>query len=417
MTNELQNFVGGVFQKTSQPFDIINPVTGKVHAIAYEADQQTVSDAIAAAKTALKGPWGKMPLEERRQLLHKVADRIDERFDEFLAAEVADTGKPHSLASKIDIPRGAANFRVFADSIASLSTECFEMDTPDGAGALNYALRKPLGVVAVISPWNLPLLLLTWKVAPALACGNTLVVKPSEETPSTATLLADVMREVGMPAGVFNLVHGFGQDSAGEYLTEHKDIDAITFTGETVTGKAIMKKAADNITPISFELGGKNAGIVFADADFGDAVEGISRAVFANTGQVCLATERVYVERPIFDKFVAALKEKALALHAGYPEDADTTFGPLVSKEHQRKVLEYFKIAEEEGATIITGGGVPVFGDDRDNGCYVQPTIWTGLSETARCVKEEIFGPVCHIAPFDSEEEAIALANDCEYGL
>jgi len=417
MTNELKNYVNGTFQATSKKFDVINPVNGTKHAIVYEADRQTVDNAVEAARNALSGPWGTMSADERRQLLCKVADRIDERFDEFLAAEVADTGKPHSLASKIDIPRGAANFRIFADSITSLSTECFEMNTPDGTGALNYALRKPLGVIAVISPWNLPLLLMTWKVAPALVCGNTLVVKPSEETPSTATLLAEVMDEVGMPKGVFNLVHGFGQDSAGEFLTEHQGIDAITFTGETTTGRAIMKKAADNITPLSFELGGKNAGIVFADADFDEAVDGISRAIFANTGQVCLATERVYVERPIFDKFVAALKEKAEALHAGFPSDADTTIGPVVSKEHQEKVLSYYSLAEKEGATVVTGGGVPKFNDERDQGYYVDPTIWTGLPETARCVKEEIFGPVSHITPFDTEEEAIKMANDSEYGL
>lgn len=417
MIKELKNYVNGAFVPAAKKFDIVNPVNGTVHAVAYEADRQIVDDAVAAAKAALKGPWGTMPLEKRRKILCDVADLIEARFDEFLAAEVADTGKPYSLASHIDIPRGAANFRVFSDAISSVSTECFEMNTPDGKGALNYSIRKPLGVIAVISPWNLPLLLMTWKVAPALACGNTVVVKPSEMTPSTATLLAEVMAEAGMPDGVFNLVHGFGPGSAGEFLTQHKDVDAITFTGETTTGKAIMRTAADNITQLSFELGGKNPGIVFADADFDEAVDGIARAVFANTGQVCLATERVYVERPIFDKFVAALKERAEKLHIGFPREEKTSFGPLVSEEHYSKVLEYYELAKQEGANIVTGGGVPHFGDERDQGFYVEPTIWTGLGEDARCVKEEIFGPVCHIAPFDSEEEVIELANDTEYGL
>ncbi|MFC3052894.1 2-hydroxymuconic semialdehyde dehydrogenase [Kordiimonas pumila] len=417
MKKQLKNFVAGEFVTTGSTFDIYNPVTGTAHAEAFEADKALVDRAVSAARTALKGEWGSMPLQKRRALLGKVADLIEARFDEFLAAEVADTGKPVSLASHIDIPRGAANFRVFADGIANVSTETFEMDTPDGRGAINYSVRKPLGVIAIISPWNLPLLLMTWKVAPALACGNTIIVKPSEETPSTATLLAEVIKEAGIPDGVFNLVHGFGPDSAGEFLTSHPGVDAITFTGETRTGSAIMRAASETVKALSFEMGGKNPGIVFADADFDAAVEGIGRAIFANTGQVCLATERVYVERPIFDRFVQAMKEKAEAMHIGLPQDAETNFGPLVSAEHRDKVLSYYKLAVEEGATVVTGGGVPKFGDERDNGYYVQPTIITGLPETARCVKEEIFGPIAHIAPFDTEEEAVAMANDTEYGL
>ena len=413
----LRNFVDGRFVDGGRPFDVINPVDGSVHAQALEADAATVDAAVRAARAALHGPWGRMPVAERRRLLTRVAERIDERFEEFLAAEIADTGKPHHLASHLDIPRGAANFRVFADAIANVPTECFEMDTPDGRKALNYALRKPLGVVAIISPWNLPLLLMTWKVAPALACGNTVVVKPSEETPSTATLLADVMREVGIPEGVFNLVHGFGPESAGAFLARHPGVDAITFTGETRTGAAIMKAAADGVKGLSFELGGKNPGIVFADADFDAALAGIAHAVFANTGQVCLAPERIYVERPIFDRFVAGLKAKAEALRIGRPHDEGTNFGPLVSAEHRRKVLAYYALAVEEGATVVTGGGVPEFGDERDGGFFVQPTVWTGLAEYARCMKEEIFGPVCHVTPFDHEEEAVAMANDTVYGL
>lgn len=417
MPREFKNFVNGQFVASSKTIDIINPVNGIVHGVSYEADQAIVDTAVAAAKAALKGEWGQMALARRRELLMKLADRVDERFDEFLQAEVLDTGKPYSLASRIDIPRGAANFRVFADTIASMPTESFQLDTPDGAGALNYAIRKPLGVIAVVSPWNLPLLLMTWKVAPAMAAGNTIIVKPSEETPATTTLLAEVMNEVGIPKGVFNVVHGYGPNSAGEFLTAHKDVDAITFTGETTTGEAIMKVAAKNITPVSFELGGKNPGIVFADADFDKAVAGIAKGVFTNTGQVCLSTERVYVERPIFDKFVAAMKAHAEGLHHGFPQDTDTNQGPLISKEHQEKVLSYYDLAVKEGATVITGGGVPKFGDERDNGFYVDPTIWTGLAEDARCVKEEVFGPVCHITPFDSEDEVVAMANDSEYGL
>ena len=260
-------------------------------------------------------------------------------------------------------------------------------------------------------------MLMTWKVGPALACGNTVVVKPSEETPLTSVLLGEVMNKVGVPKGVYNVVNGFGPDSAGAFLTEHKDVDAITFTGETRTGTAIMKAAAEGTRDVSFEMGGKNAGIVFADCDFDKAIEGISRSSFLNSGQVCLGTERVYVERPIFDKFVAALKEKAEAVNYGKPTDEGVNYGPLISKEHQDKVLSYYKKAVEEGATVITGGGVPEVPEALKNGHWIQPTIWTDLADDAAVVKEEIFGPCCHIRPFDSEEEVIGLANSTDYGL
>ncbi|MBI3707872.1 MAG: 2-hydroxymuconic semialdehyde dehydrogenase, partial [Proteobacteria bacterium] len=292
-----------------------------------------------------------------------------------------------------------------------------QMATPDGAGALNYAIRVPRGVIAVICPWNLPLLLMTWKVAPALACGNTVVVKPSEETPTTATMLAEVMNEAGVPSGVYNVVHGFGPNSAGEFLTRHPGVDGITFTGETRTGTAIMKAAAEGVRPVSFELGGKNASVVFADCDFDAAIEGTMRAVFANCGQVCLGTERVYVERPIFDRFVSTLKQKAEGLVRGDPFDKKTSMGPLISQEHRAKVAGYYKRAGEEGASVITGGGVPRMNAPYDRGSWIEPTIWTGLPETSPVLREEIFGPCCHVRPFDAEDEAVALANDSPYGL
>lgn len=412
-----RNYVAGAFVGSDRLFDDINPVDGSLAARVAEADAATVDRAVQSARAAMAGPWGHMPTAERVALLYKVADGIDKRFDDFVAAEIADTGKPLVQARTVDIPRGAANFRIFADIIKSASTECFLQDTPDGKGAVNYAVRKPLGVVGVIAPWNLPLLLLTWKVAPAMAAGNAIIAKPSEETPGTATLLAEVMHDAGVPAGAFNLVHGFGPGSAGEFITTHPGVDAITFTGESRTGAAIMRAVADRVKPISFELGGKNAAIIFADADFDAAVEGTVRSVFANCGQVCLCSERVYVERPIFDRFVAALKAKAEALKIGRPFEEGVDFGPLVSREHRDKVLRYYQLAKDEGATVVTGGGVPVFGDDRDQGAFVEPTIFTGLPETARIVKEEVFGPVCHIAPFDNEDQAVAMANDTDYGL
>ena len=411
------NYIDGRFVQGARSFPDVNPATGEVIADVSEASRGLVDDAVQAARRALHGEWGQLTVGQRSERMHRVAAAIESRFELFVQAEVADTGKPISLASKLDVPRAAANFRVFADLIKTAGLESFQTEMPDGRRALNYAVRSPLGVVGIITPWNLPLLLLTWKVAPALACGNSVVVKPSEETPATATLLAEVMQEAGIPNGVYNVVHGFGPNSAGEFLTQHPDVNAVTFTGESQTGAAIMKTVAASVKPVSFELGGKNAAIVFADCEFEEAVKGISDAAFLNTGQVCLCAERVYVERPILEHFVEALKSKAESMRIGAPLNASTELGPLISAAHREKVLSYYRLARHEGAEVVTGGGVPKFGNELDQGFYVQPTIYTGLKESARCVKEEIFGPVCHIAPFDTEEEAISLANDTKYGL
>ncbi|NCF64094.1 MAG: aldehyde dehydrogenase family protein, partial [Gammaproteobacteria bacterium] len=300
-TKKILNFINGEFTEgaSGKTFEVRTPVDNSVIGEVYEAGQAEVDAAVRAASDALKGPWGAMTTDQRSALLHKLANRIEERFDEFLEAECLDTGKPRSLASHIDIPRGAANFRVFADIMKNTPIESYRLDTPDGLGAVNIGHRTPNGVIAVISPWNLPLLLMTWKVGPALACGNTVVVKPSEETPLTTTLLGEVMNECGIPAGVYNVVHGFGPDSAGAFLTAHPLVDAITFTGETRTGEIIVKSAAVGLRDVSMECGGKNAGIIFADCDMEKALEGTMRSVFVNCGQVCLGTERLYVERPI----------------------------------------------------------------------------------------------------------------------
>jgi aminomuconate-semialdehyde/2-hydroxymuconate-6-semialdehyde dehydrogenase len=414
---EIRNFIDGAFVATGKTFEKRSPVDGQVIALVHEAGQAEVDAAVQAARAALKGPWGKLTVAERAELLYAVADGINRRFDEFLAAECADTGKPMSLARHIDIPRGAANFKVFADVVKNVPTEFFETPTPDGKGALNYAVRRPIGVVGVICPWNLPLLLMTWKVGPALACGNTVVVKPSEETPQTATLLGEVMNEVGVPKGVYNVVHGFGPQSAGEYVTTHPGVNAITFTGETRTGEVIMKAAAHGARPVSLEMGGKNPGIIFADCDFEAALEGTMRSVFANCGQVCLGTERLYVERPIFERFVEALKKSAENLKLGRPEDPETNLGPLISHEHRRKVLSYYEKAKALGATVVTGGGIPDMPPELAGGSWIQPTIWTGLGDDSPIAREEIFGPCTLIQPFDDEDEVIARANDTDYGL
>ncbi len=417
MPHDIRNYIAGQFLTSGSRFDDINPIDGSLVGYVYEADKAMVDQAVAAARDALHGKWGALSAAERGTVLNKVADGIEARYDDFIAAEIADTGKPLAQARSLDIPRGVANFRFFANLVSTAGSECFEMGTADGHGALNYSVHKPLGVVGVISPWNLPFLLLTWKLAPALAAGNTVVAKPSEETPGSAALLAEVMHDAGLPPGVFNLLHGFGPDSTGELLASHHGVDAITFTGESATGSAIMRAAADNVKSLSFELGGKNAAIVFGDADLEQAIDGSVRSVFSNCGQVCLCSERVYVHESIFGDFVNGLKARAEALRMGFPNEEQTEIGPLVSKGHREKVLSYYRLAREEGATVVTGGGIPEFGDERDNGAWVEPTILTGLPESARCVREEIFGPVCHVAPFATEEEAVSMANDSAYGL
>lgn len=413
----LRHFIDGEFVASPQTFANISPVDGRVLGQVCEADRSQVDRAVTAAKAAQSGPWADYSASQRADLLLRIAAGIEARFEAFVAAEVADTGRPVQQARTLDVARAVQNFRTFAELLRQSGGEIFEMRGADGNDVFSYSVRKPHGVVAIISPWNLPLLLLTWKVAPALACGNSVVVKPSEDTPSSATLLAEVMRDAGVPAGVFNLVHGFGPNSAGEFLTAHRDVDAITFTGESRTGATIMKAAAEGVREVSFELGGKNAAVVFADCDFDAAVAGVLRASFTNAGQVCLCSERVYVERPIYQRFVAALKAGAEQLKIGYPDEDGVNMGSLISHKHRDKVLGYFQLALEEGATLVSGGGIPQFGDARDQGAYVQPTIWTDLPDHARCLREEVFGPVCHIAPFDTEDEVLRRVNDSAYGL
>lgn len=411
------NFVDGKFVEGISAFDNVNPVDGSVISTVSEANSDIVTSAVAAARKALDGPWGRYTANQRAAVMRRIAERIEARFDDLLQAEIADTGKPEALASDLDVSRASLNFRAFADMIAAAGTDSYLTEFPDGRRALNYALRKPLGVVAVIVPWNLPLLLLTWKVAPAIACGNAVVVKPSEETPTSASLLGEIMQEAGLPDGVYNVVHGFGPDSAGEFLTTADGVDGITFTGESSTGSTIMRAAAPTVRPVSFELGGKNAALVFADADIEKAVAGLGRSIFTNTGQVCLCTERVYIQRPIFDEVVAGLVERAKSLTLGKPFDPSTTTGPLISQKHREKVLSYFGKAEAEGGTAIVGGGVPDMPGELARGSWILPTLWTGLSHDSVPMREEVFGPVAGLIPFDSEEEAVHLANDTQYGL
>ena len=411
--SQILNFVDGRFVDTGNYYPNVNPTTGRQFADVSLADQPLVSKAVSAARTALESTWAETSAKERQQLLHKIADGIEQRFDEFVDAEIADTGKPLSQVKTLDIPRGVSNFRTFADLAVQRLDACAHTKAVTGETALNYTVAKPVGVVAIICPWNLPMLLTTWKLAPALACANTVVVKPSEETPSTATLLAEVMQSVGLPKGVFNLVHGFGPDCTGEFLSRNSDIDAITFTGESNTGSTIMKTVADGVKNVSFELGGKNAAIVFSDSEIDEAIRGTLKSSFMNSGQICLGTERIYVEKSLFDEFSAALADAAANLKIG----DDGGMGPLISASHRDKVLSYYELIEKEGGEFLTGGGVPIFSDERDGGFFVEPSVVTGLLQESRCMREEIFGPICSLMPFDTEEEAIKLVNDSDYGL
>jgi aminomuconate-semialdehyde/2-hydroxymuconate-6-semialdehyde dehydrogenase len=406
------HFINGQFveSQNKKAFNNINPATEEVLGTVAEGGKDEVDYAVRAAKRALNGPWKNITLAERSKILRKIGDLILERQEELAKLESLDTGKPVALANKIDIPRAAYNFHFFADYMISVGTEAYQQDDQ----ALHYAYRRPVGVVGIIKPWNLPLLLLTWKLAPCLAMGNTAVIKPAEWTPMTATVLMEICKEAGVPDGVVNLVHGFGPNSAGAAISEHPDIDAISFIGEPGTGSAIMKSAADSLKKLSYELGGKNPNIIFADSDLDDVIETTIRSSFINQGEVCLCGSRIYVERPIFDEFVQRFVEATKELKVGDPQEKDTNVGALVSKEHYERVMSYVQIAKDDGATIHTGGKRP---EGMEKGYFLEPTIITGLDRNSRCVREEIFGPVVTITPFDMEEEVIVQANDTHYGL
>jgi aminomuconate-semialdehyde/2-hydroxymuconate-6-semialdehyde dehydrogenase len=363
---------------------------------------------VAAAKRAFK-TWSKTPYTERADILDRIAAKIAERAPELAKLESMDCGKPVSLASAIDIPRAESNFKFFAGAIRHDETQATHM-----ADALNYTQRCPVGVAGLITPWNLPLYLLTWKVAPCLAMGNTIVAKPSEITPMTANALAEILHEVGLPKGVFNIVHGFGAN-AGQALVEHPDVRLVSFTGGTVTGRRVGQTAALTFKKLSLELGGKNATVVFADCDFEKTVAGAVRAAFANQGQVCLCGSRLYVERPIFDKFVDAMVNIVKGWSIGDPNTCN--FGSLTSQQHRDKVKSYVDLARKDGATIMVGGNIPDLPAPYDKGAFFEPTIITGLPADHKCVMEEIFGPVVTVQPFDSEEEVLEMVNSVNYGL
>lgn len=407
-----RNFINGKFidEVEERKFANINPATEEEIGWVAEATKQQVDEAVAAAKQALQGPWGKFTVKQRSNVLRRIGDLILENVEELAALEATDTGKPYLLALEMDIKRAAHNFHFFADYVTSLSNESYNQDNI----ALHYTVTRPVGVVAMINPWNLPLLLLTWKLAPCLAAGSTTVMKPAELTPMTATRLVELCQEAGLPDGVVNLVHGFGADSAGAFLSEHPDVDAITFTGETKTGTTIMKAAAPTLKKVSFELGGKNPNIIFADSNLDEVIDTTLKSSFLNQGQVCLCGSRIYVERSVYDDFLEKFVERTKDLKIGNPFDQSTDLGAVIGKEHYEKVLSYIELAKDEGGHIVTGGGRPA---SMPTGYFIEPTIITGLTQQSRCVQEEIFGPVVAVLPFDSEEEVLAYANDTKYGL
>ena len=410
---KLRNFIDGTYCEplSGQYIDNFEPATGKVYSLIPNSDERDVQKAVDAAEKAFP-VWSAMCADERSAIMIRISEGIQRRMDEFVAAESRDNGKPLSLAAHVDIPRAVSNFHFFATAILHFASESHYME---GVG-FNYTIRKPIGIVGCISPWNLPLYLFSWKIAPALAAGNCVVAKPSEITPYTAFLLGEVCNEAGMPAGVLNILHGEG-GSVGDAIVKHPKIKAISFTGGTKTGEYIARTAAPMFKKLSLELGGKNPNIIFADCDFEDMLSTTLRSSFANQGQICLCGSRIFVERPLYEKFKQAFVEKVENTVVSYPNDPKAKLGAVVSKPHMEKILSYVELAKQEGGTVLTGGKREILDGEYAEGYYVRPTVIEGLSYNCRTNQEEIFGPVVTITPFDTEEEVLMMANSTQYGL
>ena len=411
---QIRNFIDGQFAEPvgGKYLDNIEPATGKPYSQVADSDARDVDLAVAAAEMAFVD-WSRKPAAERSKILLGIADLIERDLEKFARAESIDTGKPLSLARVLDIPRAVANFRFFATAILHTESEAHITDNV----AFNYTLHQPRGIAGLISPWNLPLYLLSWKIAPAIAVGNTAIAKPSELTPMTAYMLCEITREAGLPNGVLNVVHGTGPN-VGAAITAHPKINTISFTGGTVTGRKVAEACAPLFKKVSLELGGKNPNIVFADADLDAAIAGSVRSSFANQGQICLCGSRVFVERSAYKDFVDRFIEEASQLRLGDPLDEKTNQGAIVNKAQLDKIKFYVDLAQKEGGKIALGGSAPDSISDRcRDGYFFPPTVITGLPVSCRTNREEIFGPVITITPFDNEEEVIGYANDCDYGL
>ena len=408
----LSNWIGGEpIEPTGHAYlDNVNPATGVVISKIPRSQELDIHAALRAAQKAHE-VFKHTSYPERAALLDAIADQIELRKDEFAQAESLDTGKPFHVAKNVDISRAIANFRFFAGAIRHDETGCHMM-----GDAINYTVRKSLGVVALITPWNLPLYLLSWKLAPAIAMGNSIVAKPSELTPTTATLLADVFNAVGAPKGLYNVVHGRGME-AGTALTNHPIVKAISFTGGTQTGRYVSQSGAEQFKKMSLEMGGKNAAIVFEDADMDRTIKGIRRASFLNQGQICLCVSRILVQRSIYDEFVEGLVEAVKELKVGDPQQSSSDLGSLISREHQQKVMGYVQSAIADGGRVLCGGEIPDMPDAVQHGAWFQPTVIVDVEPSSKISMEEVFGPVVVVHPFDTEEEAIAIANGTQYGL
>jgi len=410
---KIQNYINGQYIVPNQGnyIDNYEPATGKVYSLIPDSDETDVQMAVDAAENAFP-IWSKMSIDERSAILVRVSDGIHNRMDEFVQAESKDNGKPVSLAAHVDIPRAISNFHFFATGILHFASEAHSME---GEG-INYTTRKPIGVVGCISPWNLPLYLFTWKIAPALAAGNCVIAKPSEVTPYTAYLLGKVLTEAGMPAGVLNIIHGSG-NNVGDAIVKHPKIKAISFTGGTKTGEYIARTAAPMFKKLSLELGGKNPNIIFDDCDFDEMLSTTVRSSFANQGQICLCGSRIFVQRGIYDKFKTAFVERVGKLTVSHPTDPKAKMGALVSKPHLEKVISYIELAKEEGGKVIAGGNQVHLEAPYNEGYFLQATVIEGLDFRCRTNQEEIFGPVVTLTPFDTEEEVLEMANSTQYGL
>jgi len=415
----LANLIDGRLQApiSGAWLDVHEPATGAVFARCPDSGSADVDAAVAAASRAAAG-WASTPIEERARALSRLADMIETRLEEFATLESRDSGKPVSLARRLDIPRAVSNLRHFAAAIMTWGSESHAMETgASGSGAINYTLRQPLGVVGCISPWNLPLYLFTWKIAPALASGNTVVAKPSEITPCTAALLGELSIEAGFPPGVLNIVQGRGP-SVGQAIVEHPSVKAVSFTGSTATGTRIASVAAPQFKKVSLEMGGKNPAIVFADADLSEAnLDTIVRSGFANQGEICLCGSRLLVQRSIYETFRPRYLAKVQALRVGDPDNADSDLGAVVSAAHQAKVLGCIKQARADGGRLLCGGTPVALTGRCADGWFVAPTVIEGLPSAAPTNQQEIFGPVVSLIPFEDEAEALAIANDSRYGL
>lgn len=411
--NNIKNYINGEFVKpiNGDYIDNYNPSIGEVYGQIPNSSKEDVEKAYNSAKSAFR-QWSETTLDQRSKILSKIAELIKEKLSFLAEAESKDNGKPISLAKQIDIPRAASNFQFFANAITQFSSEAHESV---GLNAMNFTLRQPIGVVGCISPWNLPLYLFTWKIAPAIAAGNCVVAKPSEVTPMTAYLLGEICNEAGLPKGVLNIVHGLG-GSTGQAIVAHPNIKAISFTGGTTTGAHIARVAAPMFKKLSLELGGKNPNLIFADCDYDKMLATTVRSSFANQGQICLCGSRIFVEEKIYERFKKDFVQKVSELKVGNPANNDTNIGALVSKQHLEKVKSYIDIAEEEGGKILFGGETVTVADS-ENGYYLQPTIIEVTDNKCRLNQEEIFGPVVTIMPFKTDEKALALANDVKYGL